>query len=161
MMMENSANEIKRAITIYTDGSCHTQLKSGGWAAILFIDQQKIVLEGKDKNTTHHRMELTAVIRSLEYLRMNDRLQEPIHIYSDSQYVVDLIKRKDRLAASNFLTNKLNSVRNVDLVKELIAFMDKPAIEFIKIKSHQKLSTTDSILNREVDLLARQMMRSL
>src|SRR5688572_13559036 len=111
-MPENSGIKTKESIAIYTDGSCHTQLKSGGWAAILFVEQQKIVLEGKDENTTHHRMELTAVIRSLEYLRMNKLLQEHITIYSDSQYVVGLVKRKDRLAASSFLTKKLDSIRN-------------------------------------------------
>ena len=159
-MPVNSGNKVKHSIAIYTDGSCHTQLKSGGWAAILFVEQQKIVLEGKDENTTHHRMELTAVIRSLEYLNMNNLLQDPINIYSDSQYVVDLVKRKDRLAASSFLTKKLNSVRNVELVKELISYMDKPNIKFIKIKAHQKPSNIAGILNREVDLLSRKKMRS-
>lgn len=159
-MPANSENKIKHSIAIYTDGSCHTQLKSGGWAAILFVDREKIVLEGKDDNTTHHRMELTAVIQSLEYLRMNNLLRESINIYSDSQYVVDLVKRKDGFVASNFLTKRLNSIRNVDLVKELISFMENPNINFIKIKAHQKLSTTDAILNREVDLLSRKKMRS-
>ncbi len=148
------------SITIYTDGSCHTQLRSGGWAAILFIDEKKIVLEGKDDNTTHHRMELTAVIKSLEYLALKTLLHEAINLYSDSQYVVDLVKRKDRLESSFFLTKKSNPIRNLELVKELIVFMKYPNINFIKIKSHQKLSSTESILNREVDLLSRKNMRS-
>jgi ribonuclease HI len=159
-MPVNSGNKIKDSIAIYTDGSCHTQLKSGGWAAILFVEQQKIVLDGKDENTTHHRMELTAVIRSLEYLKTNNLLQDPIDIYSDSQYVVDLVKRKDRLAAQSFLTKKLNPVRNVELVKELISYMEKPNIKFIKIKAHQKPSNIEGILNREVDFLSRKKMRS-
>jgi ribonuclease HI len=159
-MLENSANKIKESIAIYTDGSCHTQLKSGGWAAILFIDQQKIVLEGKDENTTHHRMELMAVIRSLEYTKVNKLLQEPINIYSDSQYVVDLVKRKERLTSANFLTKKLTAIRNADLVQELISYMEHPNIKFIKIKAHQKLSNIEAILNREVDFLSRKKMRS-
>lgn len=148
------------SIAVYTDGSCHTQLKSGGWAALLFVDGKKIVLEGEDENTTHHRMELMAVISSISYLTQHHLLGRPINLYSDSQYVVDLVKRKDRLVASNFLTKKLHAVRNADLVQQLIPFMKHSNIKFIKIKSHQKLLTPDAILNREVDLLSRKNMRA-
>ena len=43
---------------IYTDGSCHTQQCIGAWAAIILIDQQKIVLSGRENDTTHNRMEI-------------------------------------------------------------------------------------------------------
>jgi ribonuclease HI len=56
---------------IYTDGSCHTQLCIGAWAAIILIDEEKITLSGKDLDTTHNRMEILAVTEALEYLRLN------------------------------------------------------------------------------------------
>ncbi len=158
-MEANSSNSANHSIAIYTDGSCHTQLKTGGWASLLFIQGKKIVLEGTAQDTTHQRMELTAVINSLEYLGSSNLLHEPITLYSDSQYVVDLFKRKERLASSDYLTKKLKPIRNVDLVKELIAFMRFPNIHFIKIKAHQKPFDTKTILNREVDLLSRKKMR--
>jgi len=106
-------------------------------------------------------MELTAVLESLKYLERNGRIRQEIAIYSDSQYVVGLLKRKEGLLLSNYRTKKSKPVRNTDLVKELIDFMNLSNIHFIKIRSHQKLSDPESRLNREVDVLSRKNMRSL
>ena len=149
----------KQSITIFTDGSCHNQLKTGGWASIIITDSGKVVLEGSISKTTHQRMELTAVLESLQYLQREGKGREEIIVYSDSQYVVDLVKRKGNLILSNYQTRKFKPIRNSDLVKELIDFMSLPNIRFIKIKSHQRLSDMESILNREVDLLSRKNMR--
>ena len=154
-------NSSKQSITIFTDGSCHAQLKTGGWASIIIIDDEKIVLEGTTLKTTHQRMELTAVLESLKYLAQKGMIYQQISIYSDSQYVVDLLKRKNGLLLSNYLTKKSKPVRNTDLVKELIDFMSLSNIRFVKIRSHQKLSDPESRLNREVDVLSRKNMRSL
>jgi ribonuclease HI len=158
-MLENSINSTNQSITIFTDGSCHTQLKTGGWASIILFQGEKIILEGDAENTTHQRMELTAVINSLEYLKSSKQIHEQINVYSDSQYVVDLLQRKERLASSNYLTKKLHPIRNVDLVKEVITFMGLQNIHFIKVKAHQRLSNMETLLNREVDLLSRKKMR--
>ena len=37
-------------IEIYTDGSCHTQLLNGAWAALVFIDVKKTILKGTGDN---------------------------------------------------------------------------------------------------------------
>lgn len=157
--MQVSSFSSKQSITIFTDGSCHAQLKKGGWASIIFIDVEKKILEGTSFETTHQRMELIAVIESLKYLQTRNLLGYEIIIYSDSQYVVDLLKRKERLILSSFRTKKSRPIRNADLVQELIAFMHFDNIKFLKIKSHQKLSDKQTALNREVDLLSRKNMR--
>jgi len=154
-------NSPEHSITIFTDGSCHAQLKTGGWASIIMMDSNKIVLQGMTLETTHQRMELTAVLESLKYLERHGMIRQEIAIYSDSQYVVDLLKRKAGLLNSNYHTKKSKPVRNTDLVKELIDFMNLSNIHFIKIRSHQKLSDPESRLNREVDVLSRKNMRSL
>ena len=154
----NSSNQ---SITIFTDGSCHTKYKSGGWASIVIRGSNRIVLEGRTLNTTHQRMELTAVLEALKYIERDGMIQHEITIYSDSQYVVDLLKRKEGITLADYRTKKFKPIRNADLVKELISFMGLPNIRFIKIKSHQRLSDEESILNREVDVLSRKNMRSL
>jgi ribonuclease HI len=160
-MAANSLKLFKESITIFTDGSCHTQSKVGGWASILFIESKKIILEGNAFETTHQRMELTAVLESLKYLVNRHKIQEQIFVYSDSQYVVDLLQRKERLMLSHYRTKKLKPIRNTDLVQELIGFMAYKNIRFLKIKSHQSLSNLESVLNREVDVLSRKNMRSM
>ena len=89
---------MKSSILIYTDGSCHTQHQIGGWAAILFINEKKIILSGTETNTTHQRMELVAVIKAIEYIQKHDKSVKKIHIISDSQYIIGLTSRADLTA---------------------------------------------------------------
>jgi ribonuclease HI len=125
------------------------------------VGSDKIVLQGSTFRTTHQRMELTAVLESLNHLVRNGMIQQEISIYSDSQYVVDLLKRKENFLLSNYRTKKFKPIRNTDLVKELVDFMKLPNIRFIKVRSHQRLSDFESRLNREADLLSRKNMRDL
>jgi ribonuclease HI len=148
----------KLCVEIYTDGSCHTQQCIGGWAAILFVGEGKIVLSGKELDTTHNRMELTAVIKVLEYLREKNIPPAEIKIYSDSQYVVGLTGRKEKLSALHFETRKGNEIRNADLVKEFLALAESTNLQFIKVKAHQKMNDIANY-NIEVDKLSRKIVR--
>ncbi len=145
-------------IEIYTDGSCHTQLNIGAWAALLLIGDKKIMLSGKEICTTHNRMELTAVIKAIEYVQKNFNKTGALTIVSDSQYVVGLTARKEKLTRLYFATKKGNEIRNASLVKQLLDYTDSLTIQFIKIKAHQK--KTDTInYNIEVDKLSRKIVR--
>lgn len=159
-MLQTSTKSELQTITIFTDGSCHTSLKKGGWAAILFIDSEKILLQGSASDTTHQRMELAAVIESLLYLQPKGLINNPITIYSDSQYVIGLISRKEKLHKANYKTRKSKLIRNADLVQAIIPYLNLPNVRFVKIKSHQKFSDDTSALNREVDILSRAKMRT-
>jgi ribonuclease HI len=157
MQVSSIRNEL--SIAVFTDGSCHTQFKTGGWASIIFMDNAKVTLKGSESDTTHQRMELTAVLEALLYIQKQDQLSSPITIYSDSQYVVGLLKRRERLTVTEFMTNKLKPVRNADLVRMLIKFFNTMDIDFVKVKAHLRSSDQENLFNREVDILSRQMMR--
>jgi ribonuclease HI len=109
--------------TIYTDGSCHTQHLCGGWAAIIFIDDQKVVLTGEETDTTHNRMELMAVIKAISYVQEKYPSVTNIRIISDSQYVVGLTDRSAKLLSNNFITKKGTEISNADLVKILLQYI--------------------------------------
>ena len=70
-------------IKIYTDGSCIGNPGKGGWAAIIFKNNEKKILKGTKEITTNNQMELTATIKALEYISTKDKIQ----IYTDSKYV--------------------------------------------------------------------------
>jgi ribonuclease HI len=146
----------KSVIKIYTDGSCHPQLLIGAWASILFIGRKKIVLKNFETDTTHNRMELLSVIKAVEYLNENKLADNIIEVYSDSQYVVNLLIRKQKLKLKNFLTKKGTPIQNSDLVQKLIQQIEKHNINFVKVKAHQK---NGDIINKEVDKLVRQLVR--
>jgi ribonuclease HI len=140
---------------IYTDGSCHTQQCVGAWAAIVLHDGKKTILSGVEKNTTHNRMELLAVIRSLKHFNGSG---VQIRVVSDSQYVVGLNARKAKLQKQDFTTAAGKEVRNADLVKEF--FLLSKNVNFVKIKAHQKKTSTTNY-NIEADVLVRKLMREL
>jgi ribonuclease HI len=151
-------NKVNNSIEIYTDGSCHTQQCVGAWAAVLLIGEQKIVLSGKENDTTHNRMEILAVINSIKYVQKHVKEITDMKIVSDSQYVIGLVGRQAKFTASDFKTKSGNEIRNVDLVKELLDLLSVTHVEFIKIKAHQK-ATNIVNYNIEVDKLSRQLVR--
>jgi ribonuclease HI len=147
-------------ISVYTDGSCNSVLRIGAWAAIIFVGTEKKTLQEYAFDTTHQRMELTAVIAGLEYILLNGLADRPIMLYTDSQYVSGLNQRKEKLINTDFITQKNNTLRNSDLISKLFTISAKLRITIIKIKAHQKNSYHEQ-LNGEVDRLCRKTVRAL
>lgn len=143
-------------IKIYTDGSCHSQLLFGAWAAIIFIGDEKVILKGTATDTTHNRMELIGIINAVDYLNQNGFGKQIMEVFSDSQYAVNLLMRKQRLKSNNYITKKGTPIQNVDLVQKLIMQMEIYHMQFVKVKAHQK---DGDVINREVDILVRQLVR--
>ena len=158
LYLHNSKMKNNTLIEIYTDGSCHTQLLLGSWAALIFVDGKKNILKGTESNTTHNRMELLAVINAINWADENGYGSCLLNIYSDSQYVVNLNSRAQKLAAKNFTTNRGTPIQNADLVKQLLKQISTHTIEFVKVKAHQKPDGTENF-NREVDLIVRKLVR--
>lgn len=148
---------MKTPIKIYTDGSCHTQQLIGAWGAIVLTANKKVVLSALETDTTHNRMELIGVIKAVEYLEEHNLVGNVIEVYSDSQYVVNLLTRKTRLKQNNFITKKGTPIQNSDLVQKLIQQIETHDINFTKVKAHQK---DGDVMNREVDILVRNLVRS-
>ena len=135
-------------IKIYTDGSCIGNPGKGGWAAIIFNNNEKKILKGSKDLTTNNQMELTATIKALEYISTKDKIQ----IYTDSKYVKQGITEWiTKWKINGWKTSKKEDVKNKDLWLELDNLTSKNSIEWVWVKAH-----TDNDLNNEVDLLARK-----
>ena len=135
-------------IKIYTDGSCIGNPGQGGWAAIIFKNNEKKILKGSKDLTTNNQMELTATIKALEYVSTKDKIQ----IYTDSKYVKQGITEWiTKWKINGWKTSKKEEVKNKDLWLELDNLTSKNSIEWVWVKAH-----SDNDLNNEVDLLARK-----
>ena len=145
-------------IKIYTDGSCHTQLLIGAWAAIIFIGKEKIILSAIENNTTHNRMELTAIIKAIAFIEQSKLSQSQITIITDSQYAIGLQAREQKFTSANFTTKKGTEISNADLVKTFLELVKKTSITFLKIKAHQKQGLEFNY-NIEADKLSRNLVR--
>jgi ribonuclease HI len=75
----------------YTDGSYQSSIDAGGYASIIYDENDNVVakLYQGFKHTTNNRMEARAVLETLKYFK------EPtdITIVSDSMYVVNTINQ--------------------------------------------------------------------
>ena len=78
-------------LEIYTDGSAQGNPGNGGYGIVLKFGENIKKLNQGYRKTTNNRMELLAVIVALENLKT---AKFPVHIYSDSKYVVDAISKK-------------------------------------------------------------------
>ncbi|MEO7766930.1 MAG: RNase H family protein [Ferruginibacter sp.] len=145
-------------ISVYTDGSCHTQKRMGAWVAILLFDNKEIILRENESNTTHNRMELTAVIKAVEYIAEHMPGDIHIKVFTDSQYVVGLPLRAAKLSVDHFITKKGNDLQNADLVKVMIALLSRHSIYLNKVKAHQKKTGTMNY-NIVADKISRSMTR--
>ncbi len=71
-------------IIIYTDGACSGNPGDGGWGTLVINAGNETELYGGEHATTNNKMELTAVIKALEFI---GDVNVPVEIYTDSQYV--------------------------------------------------------------------------
>jgi ribonuclease HI len=135
-------------VTIYTDGACSYNPGPGGWAAVLLTNSKCKEIFGGEKHTTNNRMELTAVIKALQALKVPCK----VNIYSDSAYIVNCFQQKWYIKwQKNGWCNSTNQqVENQDLWKELLNLTKIHQVEFIKVKGHSNID-----LNNRCDKLAR------
>jgi len=59
----------QQAIVIYTDGGCKGNPGPGGWAYVMRFGSRYREAWGAEMHTTNNRMELTAVINALAFLK--------------------------------------------------------------------------------------------
>ena len=135
-------------IKIYTDGSCLKNPGNGGWAAIININDEIKKISGSVKDTTNNKMELMAPIKALQEIKE----QQPIEIYTDSQYVkLGITDWVHKWIKNNWQTSKKEPVKNKELWTQLYELTKSHEIKWIWVKAH-----AGNILNEEVDLLAKQ-----
>ena len=137
-------------IKIYTDGSCLENPGNGGWAAIIFINNEKIIISGNKKNTTNNQMELLAAIEALKKIPEGEG--QAIQIYTDSRYVKQGITEWiKKWIQNNWKTSSKQKVKNMGLWKELNKSAKKHKIEWHWVKAH-----VGNPINEEVDELAKK-----
>ncbi len=117
-------------IELYTDGAAKGNPGNGGYGVLLrFNGKVKELSEGY-RMTTNNRMELLAVIVGLEALKTN---QYPIHVYSDSKYVIDSITKGWVYGWNN---KGFKGKKNKDLWLRFLKVSKPFKIEYHWIKGH-------------------------
>ena len=129
---------------VYTDGSCLGNPGPGGWAWAVDGGASD---SGGEPHTTNQRMEMTAVLRALE------ALPGPVHVISDSTYVVNCFRNRWWVGwkRRGWRNAQGKPVANQDLWHVLLDLALDPSrpVTFEWVKGH-----SGDRMNEVVDLLA-------
>jgi ribonuclease HI len=119
---------------VFTDGSSVPNPGPGGWG-VVWVDDGEIVAEsyGQDPHTTNNRMELKALIEAFRLLPEDSRAV----VHTDSKLCVNTIESWAPKWESNGWTKKTGDIKNLELVKELLALRrSRPACALQWIAAH-------------------------
>ncbi len=140
-------------VTIYTDGACKGNPGPGGWGAVFLYNEEIEDFFGGEAQTTNNRMEMMAVIKSLEALPRTCQVE----LYTDSMYVRDgLNKWMINWKKNGWLTADKKPVKNQDLWQEMDLLQQKHKITWHWVKGH-----SGDVHNERADDLARSAIVSL
>lgn len=136
-------------VEVWTDGSCLGNPGKGGWAFLAKTENNTFESSGGEKFTTNNKMELTAVIKALEYLKENNIKNVKFNL--DSQYVKNGIEIWiNNWKKNNWKTADKKEVKNKELWIELDDLAKDFNISWNWVRGH------DGNQNNEiVDKLAR------
>ena len=163
-------------IFIYTDASFNASL-SLAVSGYLFFDSEASHArsDSTNVNTETHlfsvknniRAEIIGANYSLKKLNDEIKLKDidlenlEINVYSDCQTLTDLLRRRDRLFANNFISGKKKSeLANADLYKEFYVLYDllKPKINWVK--GHSK-SNGQSLEQKNFQIIDQKVRKEL
>ena len=156
-------------LQVFTDGSVNTKLKVGYGAYILVsglnvsIDLLKDTVKVKRfLQTSSTKLELQTLLWALsETATSANRSDMVLTIYTDSQNIISLSGRRDRLEQSNYFSGKNKRLNNYELYREFYQLTSRLNCGFVKVLGHQasgKRNKVDRLFSL-VDQASRRALR--
>ena len=145
---------MSKLIEAYTDGACIHNPGDGGWGVLIkFTDGTVKKIHGGVHNTTNNRMEMTAVIKALQYIPSGSNVK----VVTDSQYVQKGITQWiTKWKRNGWKTAKHNDVKNKDLWIQLSKETASHTIHWEWVKGHsghRENEIADKLANMGADLM--------
>ena len=163
---------------LFTDVSLNPRLKLGVGAFLLvpasFLEVppqgierseiNKYLMLQRIENTSSTRLEVQTVLLGLENYQKLIKASGTgkLRIYTDSQCVAGLLKRRPALEVNDFLSKKTNSLlRNAVLYKRFYELFDELGFEIIKVSGHSRAGSRDTIdcIFSSIDVKARKELK--
>ena len=159
-LIELSENEL----LCFTDGSVNTQ--AHGYGAYLLVSELGLPLDSlkarvkvrKFEHTTSTKLELQTLIWALGDIQPS---ASKVTIYTDSQNIVGLPGRRDRLEKNDYFSKNNQRLNNYQLYQDFYRMTDHLACEFVKVRGHQVSKQKDDVdrLFTLVDRASRKALR--
>jgi len=140
-------------VEVFTDGACKGNPGPGGWGAVLKFNGSEKELFGGEETTTNNRMELMAVIRSLQALKRPC----DVAVTTDSQYVKNGITQWiHNWKRNGWRTAAKKPVKNDDLWKLLDEAVAQHQVSWHWVKGHSghpENERADALANKGIEQL--------
>jgi ribonuclease HI len=117
-------------VEIFTDGASKGNPGPGGYGVILRSGKHYKELSEGFRRTTNNRMELLAVIKGLEELKVPN---VEVMVYSDSKYVVDAVEKKWVLG---WVKTGFKDKKNPDLWMRFLELSRLHRVRFTWVRGH-------------------------
>lgn len=134
-------------ILIFTDGAAKGNPGRGGFGVVVYYDGMVEEHGGFKERTTNNEMELRAVVEALTVVAP---LKRPVHIYTDSKYVVEGANGwVFGWVKNGWKTKAETDVINKELWQALLPLLGKVEINWHKVPGHVGI-----IGNERADVIA-------
>ncbi|MBU0729562.1 MAG: ribonuclease H [Proteobacteria bacterium] len=152
-------------LILLTDASVNTQSHIG-YGAYLVVADRELSLDSlrsrvkvkRFENTSSTKLELQTLLWALDDIQAAGN---KVTVYTDSQNILGLQGRRERLEQNQYRSKKNNRLNNYELYQAFYAVIDQLNCEFIKVLGHKVSNQKDDIdrLFTLVDRASRNALR--
>ena len=157
--------EDSNELVLFTDGSVNTK-SDIGYGAYLLVSENELFSDGllpkvklkRFENTSSTKLEIQTVLWALSEV---GKIERKLILYTDSQSIIGLHRRRERLEKSDFYSKQNRRITNWELYQDFYRLTDELNIEIKKVSGHKRTSTKDNIdrLFTLVDRASRNALR--
>jgi ribonuclease HI len=152
-------------LMLFTDGSVNTHSKIG-YGAYLAVSEGALQFDALRTNvkvrrfehTSSTKLELQTLLWALSDIQA---LGTRVTVYTDSQNIMGLQRRRDRLEQNDYRSKKNRRLNNYELYQEFYRITDPLDCDFVKVRGHQVSNQKDDIdkIFTLVDRASRNALR--
>ena len=152
-------------LILLTDGSVNTQ-SNIGYGAYLAVSELGLSLDllrtrvkvRRFEHTSSTKLELQTLLWALSDIQA---LGIKVIVYTDSQNIMRLQRRRDRFEQNDYRSKKNKRLNNYELYQEFYRMIDHMDCELVKVRGHQVSNQKDDIdrLFTLVDRASRKALR--
>jgi len=153
-------------IMLLTDGSLNPQSNIGYGAYLAVLEESGLSLDSLKKlvkvkrfeHTSSTKLELQTLLWALNDIQA---LGRKVILYTDSQNIIGLGRRRERFEVNDYRSRKNKLIRNYQLYQEYFRITDQLDFELYKVQGHKASNQKDYIdrLFTIVDRASRNAMR--
>ena len=156
---------LKQELLLFTDASVHPQSQIGYGACLAVTKPDLSLAELKAQvqvrrfeSTSSTKLELQTLLWALDEIQTTNY---QVIIYTDSQSIIGLSARRERLEQNEYRSKQNRRLNNYQLYQEFFRLTDQIDCQLVKVRGHQASKRKDEIeqLFTLVDRASRQALR--